>query len=60
MNDDGRPDPIPWRHGSGFGVIGMRERVHLLGGRFSAGRHPDGGWQVLADLPLAPTGPARL
>jgi signal transduction histidine kinase len=30
----------------------MRERVQLLGGRFSAGVAPSGGWQVTADVPL--------
>ncbi|GIH10021.1 histidine kinase [Rhizocola hellebori] len=35
----------------GGGVIGMRERVRLLGGRFSAG--PESGrWLVRAELPL--------
>ncbi|WP_089156743.1 sensor histidine kinase [Micromonospora sp. NBS 11-29] len=39
------------RRRGGFGLVGMRERVSLLGGRFTAGR-TSGGWQVLADLPL--------
>ena len=38
--------------GSGHGIIGMRERVHLCGGSFSAGPLPDGGFQVMASLPL--------
>ncbi|MFI5937510.1 hypothetical protein [Actinoplanes sp. NPDC051494] len=29
----------------------MRERVHLLGGRFSAGRAPEGGRRTVAELP---------
>ena len=36
----------------GFGLVGMRERVELLGGRFSAGPHGSGGWTVAAELPL--------
>ncbi|WP_073479701.1 sensor histidine kinase [Streptoalloteichus hindustanus] len=36
----------------GFGLVGMRERVELLDGRFSAGPGPDGGWTVHAELPL--------
>ena len=40
--------------GSGHGLIGMRERVHLCGGSFSAGPLPDGGFQVMAALPLPP------
>jgi signal transduction histidine kinase len=37
---------------SGYGLIGMRERVSLLGGEFSAGPRPDGGFRVTARLPL--------
>ncbi|MET9232069.1 histidine kinase [Lentzea sp. NPDC003310] len=38
-------------HSGGFGIVGMRERVHELGGRFFAG--PTGeGWLVTAELPL--------
>lgn len=36
----------------GYGLIGMRERVELLGGRFFAGPGPDNGWTVEAWLPL--------
>lgn len=35
----------------GYGLVGMRERVDLLGGLFSAGPR-ENGWQVLAELPL--------
>jgi len=38
--------------GSGHGIIGMRERVSLLGGEFSAGPLPGYGFQVSAHLPL--------
>lgn len=54
--DDGRGAT---RNGSahGFGIIGMRERVGLLGGRLSAGPRPEGGFRVAARLPLpAPVG----
>ncbi len=47
VTDDGRGGPV--RVG-GYGLVGMRERVGLLGGLFSAGPH-DRGWQVLAELP---------
>ena len=36
----------------GRGLIGMRERVSLHGGEFSAGRLPEGGFSVKAKLPL--------
>jgi signal transduction histidine kinase len=39
---------------SGFGLLGMRERVALLGGRFSAGPEPGHGWRVEVVLPCAP------
>lgn len=38
--------------GSGYGIVGMRERVGLLHGEFSAGPHPDGGFRVAALLPI--------
>ncbi|KOX22567.1 MULTISPECIES: histidine kinase [unclassified Streptomyces] len=38
--------------GSGYGLPGMRERVGLLHGDFTAGPRPDGGFRVTARLPL--------
>ncbi len=38
--------------GTGHGIIGMRERVHLCGGTFGAGPLPDGGFEVTAALPV--------
>ena len=46
-------DPLP----GGHGIIGMRERVSLLGGEFSAGPLPGYGFEVMARIPL-PTGTA--
>nr|WP_201469973.1 sensor histidine kinase [Microbacterium hydrocarbonoxydans] len=38
--------------GGGYGLRGMRERVELLGGSFTAGPTADGGWEVAASLPV--------
>jgi len=43
------PGPAP---GGGYGLIGMRERAHSVGGHMSAGRRPDGGFEVTTELPL--------
>ncbi len=43
--------------GTGYGITGMRERAALLGGDFSAGPRPDGGFRVTARLPVP--APAR-
>ena len=44
--------PAP-RTGSGHGIIGMRERVAVFGGEFTAGPGPDGGFRVRARFPIA-------
>lgn len=51
IEDDGRGG-LP--AGTGFGLVGMRERVALLHGRFTAGPRPEGGFRVTALLPLPP------
>ncbi len=38
--------------GPGLGLIGMRERVSVLGGRLHSGPRDGGGFQVRAELPL--------
>jgi signal transduction histidine kinase len=49
VDDDGHGGSSGSTHG--FGVAGMAERTKLLGGTFSAGPRPDGGWNVTAVLP---------
>ena len=44
------PGPSP--PGIGHGLIGMRERLSLLGGELEAGSQPDGTFAVLAHIPL--------
>ena len=53
VSDDGER-PMRMRNGSGggHGLIGMRERVSLLGGSFSAGPEATGGFEVRALLPI--------
>ncbi|TXS10308.1 sensor histidine kinase, partial [Streptomyces sp. wa22] len=43
--------PVP-AGGGGHGLLGMRERVTMLGGDLTHGRTPGGGYEVLATLPL--------
>jgi signal transduction histidine kinase len=38
--------------GGGHGLVGMRERVALYGGRFDASRGPSGGFAVRVVLPI--------
>ncbi|HEV8652032.1 MAG TPA: sensor histidine kinase [Actinomycetes bacterium] len=42
--------------GQGQGLIGMRERVGLFGGRLEAGPRPEGGFAVVAHLPVDQAG----
>ncbi|MGK5683773.1 sensor histidine kinase [Actinoplanes sp. URMC 104] len=40
----------------GHGLVGLRERVQLVGGRLTAQPTPDGGFEVDADLPIPAQG----
>ncbi|OUO91243.1 two-component sensor histidine kinase [Gordonibacter sp. An230] len=64
VEDDGRAavaqafepaDAAPGRAGGGHGIPGMAERVHLLGGAFSAGPKAGGGFRVVASIPVRGT-----
>jgi signal transduction histidine kinase len=54
IRDDG-PAASPGQAGTngqdGHGISGMRERALALSGQFTAGPHPDGGFQVRCALP---------
>ena len=53
VTDDGRG--VHHRDtGNGQGLVGMRERVSMLGGRLETGYLPEGGFEVRATLPLEP------
>jgi signal transduction histidine kinase len=43
---------VPAGNGSGHGIIGMRERVAVFSGQFTAGPGPDGGFRVRARFPV--------
>ena len=45
-------------HGSRVGLTGLSDRVHELGGTLTAGPSPDGGFVVVARIPLARTAAA--
>lgn len=52
VNGAGRSEPEP--SGARHGLIGMAERAALFGGRVECGPIADGGFRVLATLPLEP------
>ncbi|QCX79160.1 Sensor histidine kinase DesK [Streptomyces sp. YIM 121038] len=53
IRDDGSGSAAAPRKGrAGHGLVGMRERVALHGGTLETGPRPEGGFRVLATLPL--------
>ncbi|WP_069625804.1 sensor histidine kinase [Streptomyces niveus] len=55
--DDGEGAVAVHGRPPGYGLIGMRERATAAGGQLSAGRRPEGGFLVSAELPLPPARP---
>jgi signal transduction histidine kinase len=53
VRDDGARTTVT---GRGHGIDGMRERAHALSGSLAAAPHPDGGFEVRAELPLPDAG----
>lgn len=56
MRDDGqRPPGSPPQAEAGNGLLGMRERVTVYGGSLVARIRPEGGFELVATLPMEPT-----
>ncbi|HEY6748584.1 MAG TPA: histidine kinase, partial [Mycobacteriales bacterium] len=53
VSDDGRGGADP---AGGSGLVGLKDRIEALGGRFTVRTAPDAGTTIHADLPLTPPG----
>lgn len=52
MTVDNDGTPTTRNSGSGYGQVGMRERVEALGGAFESSARPALGWRTSASIPL--------
>jgi signal transduction histidine kinase len=50
-NSPPAPERVSAMPTSGFGLVGLSERVHLIGGELTTRARPDGGFTVHAILP---------
>ncbi|AGP58202.1 hypothetical protein M271_33940 [Streptomyces rapamycinicus NRRL 5491] len=55
--NDAPPVPCPPGNGNRSGLIGLQERISLLGGAFHAGPRPEGGFVLSARIPVRPDSP---
>ena len=55
--DDGQVNAGIEHLASGYGLVGLAERVKLVGGRLESGPRPDGGFRVRAVLPTSGSDP---
>ena len=54
VDDSASPgSAAPVRGDGGYGLVGLRERAHAVGGSFEAGPTPTGGFRVAARLPVS-------
>jgi signal transduction histidine kinase len=52
VEDDGRGFGVGGRDGAGLGLVGMKERVGLLGGRLAIESTEGSGTTIVAEVPL--------
>lgn len=55
IRDDGQGADLTERH-AGLGLVGMRERIEMLGGTLQFQSAPSRGFEILARIPLTVTG----
>ncbi|GAA3409040.1 histidine kinase [Streptosporangium vulgare] len=52
VNDPATVAPLPGVASGGSGLVGLDERVRLAGGTLRTGSTPEGGFEVVAELPI--------